>query len=47
MPSIGFEIMIPGIKWLQAYALEHTATGKSISLISCSLFDNPVHCLDL
>jgi hypothetical protein len=46
MPSVGFEPMIPGIKWLQAYALDHTATGMSISLIGCSLFDNSVHCLD-
>jgi hypothetical protein len=41
-----FEPVIPGMKWLQAYALDHTATGMGISLISCSLFDNSVHCLD-
>jgi len=43
MPSMGFEPMIPEIKCLQAYALDHTATGMSISLISCSLCDNFVH----
>ena len=43
MPSMGFEPVIPGIKCLQAYPLDHTATGMSISLISCSLCDNSVH----
>jgi uncharacterized CHY-type Zn-finger protein len=43
---MGFELAVPGIKWLQAYALDHTATGMSILLISCSLCNISVHCLD-
>jgi len=46
MPSMGFEPVSPEIKCLQAYALDHTATGMSISLISFSLCENSVHCLD-